>query len=197
MVMEITKRQREFLEAAAQIAAEQGLSKLTVRNVAAAVGVTEPAVYRHFTSKKALLEAILDDLQAKIHAHFLTLNSRGQAAALDMLREFFFGLFSELDNHPAYAVFIFSEELFYTQPDLKVKLGSVMQENLKSIILSIQQMQEAGDVRADIPSGDLAEIIMGKIRLEITKWHLSEGAYALSERASYCAEVVAQLFSPS
>jgi hypothetical protein len=58
-------------------------------------------------------------------------------------------------------------------------------------------MQEAGDVRADIPSGDLAEIIMGKIRLEITKWHLSEGAYALSERASYCAEVVAQLFSPS
>jgi AcrR family transcriptional regulator len=195
MVMEITKRQREFLEAAAHIAAEQGLSRLTIRNVANALGVTEPAVYRHFTSKKALLEAILDDLQTKVHAHFLTLNNRDQAGTHEKLRAFFAGLFSELDNHPAYAVFIFSEELFYTQPDLKAKLGRVMQENLKSITLSVQDLQEAGVVRDDIPAGELAEIIMGKIRLEITKWHLSEGAYALSDRASLCADMVEQLFS--
>jgi len=61
-----TDRQREFLEAAMSIVAADGISRLTIRNVAAAIGVTEPAVYRHFASKLALLTAMLEDLQAAI-----------------------------------------------------------------------------------------------------------------------------------
>jgi AcrR family transcriptional regulator len=67
-----TERQKGFLKAAMKIVAEEGFGKLTVRNVTAAVGATEPSVYRQFSSKMVLLESLLDDLQSRVITHFHT-----------------------------------------------------------------------------------------------------------------------------
>jgi AcrR family transcriptional regulator len=195
--MQVTSRQRDFLEAAAAIAAKEGLGKLTIRNVASAVGVTEPAVYRHFAHKRALLEAILTDLQERIRPHFYLLHpQKGEAEQLEYLfDDFFNGLFGELDSKPAYAVFIFSEELFHTEPQLKSQVSEIMGENLQAICQFVAELQQKGFMRKDLSALELAEIVMGKIRLEITKWHLSESSYPLSGRSSACAQAIARLFT--
>src|ERR671929_340000 len=52
-------RREQILRAAAQLFAERGSRSVGVDDVGAAVGVTGPAIYRHFTSKDAMLAEML------------------------------------------------------------------------------------------------------------------------------------------
>src|ERR671933_1346386 len=52
-------RREQILRAAAQLFAERGARAVGVDDVGAAVGVTGPAIYRHFSSKDAMLTEML------------------------------------------------------------------------------------------------------------------------------------------
>lgn len=52
-------RQAAILHEAARLFAERGYSGVSLEELGAAVGVSGPAVYRHFANKRALLGAIL------------------------------------------------------------------------------------------------------------------------------------------
>jgi len=56
------------LEAARRIADEDGLDRLTMRRLAAELGVMPNALYTYFPHKEALLDALLDDLLAGVEA---------------------------------------------------------------------------------------------------------------------------------
>src|SRR5437764_6905744 len=69
-------RREEILRAAAQLFAERGSRAVGVDDIGAAVGVSGPAIYRHFTSKDAMLaemllrisERLLGDATARVAA---------------------------------------------------------------------------------------------------------------------------------
>lgn len=52
-------RHRSLLRAAARLFAEKGFSGVSLEELGSAVGVSGPAVYRHFANKQALLAEIL------------------------------------------------------------------------------------------------------------------------------------------
>jgi AcrR family transcriptional regulator len=60
-------RREQILRAAAQLFAERGARAVGVDDVGAAVGVTGPAIYRHFASKDAMLAEML----VRISEHLL------------------------------------------------------------------------------------------------------------------------------
>jgi len=57
--MELTERQMEIVNAAIHIMASRGYEKLTTKNLATEIGVTEAALYRHFLSKRELVLKVL------------------------------------------------------------------------------------------------------------------------------------------
>jgi AcrR family transcriptional regulator len=61
-------RQAAILHQAARLFAERGYSGVSLEDLGAAVGVSGPAVYRHFENKQALLGAILVGVSARLHA---------------------------------------------------------------------------------------------------------------------------------
>jgi AcrR family transcriptional regulator len=71
---------REILDAAWDIARESGLTQITLRDVAARIGMQAPSLYTHFDSKMAIYDAMfaeawddygsnLDELEAALSAH--------------------------------------------------------------------------------------------------------------------------------
>jgi TetR/AcrR family transcriptional regulator len=56
-------RKRHLLAHAKQLFLTQGYHNTTTEKIAAAAGVTEPVLYRHFPSKKSLFLEILDDIR--------------------------------------------------------------------------------------------------------------------------------------
>jgi AcrR family transcriptional regulator len=58
------ERRRALLAAAARLFAERGFERVSLDDLGSAVGVSGPAVYRHFAGKQAVLAALLVDASA-------------------------------------------------------------------------------------------------------------------------------------
>ena len=58
------ERKRQLLTHAKQLFVQLGYRETTTEKIAAAAGVTEPVLYRHFDSKKALFLEVLEEVRA-------------------------------------------------------------------------------------------------------------------------------------
>jgi AcrR family transcriptional regulator len=89
--VERPSRREQILRAAAQLFAERGSRAVGVDDVGAAVGVTGPAIYRHFASKDAMLAEMLLRISERLLAggtECVTLAGDDPAAQLRALIEF-------------------------------------------------------------------------------------------------------------
>ena len=55
----MTQRQSEIIQESLKLIADKGIQGFTIKNLANAIGVTEPAIYRHFENKQKILVGIL------------------------------------------------------------------------------------------------------------------------------------------
>jgi AcrR family transcriptional regulator len=104
-VSRIAKRReetrREIVEAAWATAREQGLGALTLREVAARVGMRTPSLYSHFDSKNAIYDAMYGqawrDFLAVVDGRVLPADPR--AALTDIATTFFDFAVADLARH--------------------------------------------------------------------------------------------------
>ncbi|WP_207843128.1 TetR/AcrR family transcriptional regulator [Williamsia soli] len=83
-------RRRELLAAAARLMAERGFAGVRLEDIGAAVGVSGPAMYRHFSGKDAVLAEMLVGISQRLYAggQGVLERSFGDADALDGLIAF-------------------------------------------------------------------------------------------------------------
>jgi AcrR family transcriptional regulator len=62
----LTARQSQVLDCTMELLREDGLGGLTIRKVAIRVGFSEAALYRHYSSKEALLVGLLERMEARL-----------------------------------------------------------------------------------------------------------------------------------
>ena len=62
-------RKRQIIKSTVDIMSEAGVAGATTARIAADVGVSEPALYRHFKNKQGMLLAALDDISARLIVH--------------------------------------------------------------------------------------------------------------------------------
>ena len=189
-----TPRQLELIEAAIKLTAADGIQKLTIRNVASAIGVSEAAVYRHFESKHDLLKAILTYLNSMLSPRFDAL-LESKAPAFEALLSFLSELFTLLEHNTAFTLMLFAEETFNVDPQLQTELLSLMEGNLARLVLFFQKAIEKGACRSDLEPGHLAVITFGSIRLSVSRWHLQGANTSLTNQATPIANSLITLFS--
>ena len=64
--MSSEERRKQIIEAATQLFSQHGYEKVTVRQIADACQVTEPALYRYFKSKDHIFEAVILALKSRL-----------------------------------------------------------------------------------------------------------------------------------
>ncbi len=78
---------RKLLSAAQQIHRRHGIDAVSMRSVAAAVGVTAPSIYRHFRDKEELLGALVEAGHAQLE-EYLAAPAPGAKRVSAMMRQF-------------------------------------------------------------------------------------------------------------
>ncbi|WP_322612793.1 SACE_7040 family transcriptional regulator [Dermacoccus abyssi] len=63
------ERRQQILNAAAELIADRGLSGVRLEDLGKAVGISGPAVYRHFANKEAVLEELLVGISEYLLTH--------------------------------------------------------------------------------------------------------------------------------
>ena len=179
---EFTNRQQEIIEAAIGIIAEKGIQFLTIKNLAKSINLTEGALYRHFSNKLEILNGILTLFKNRIEKNFQLSNS--EEPPLDRLLNIISGQIDLFTEKPIITAVIFSEEIFQNDKFLADNVLSIMKNNLKMTANLIRAGQDSGQIREDIPTGQIANLVMGSVRLLVTRWRLSGYAFDLKKEGN-------------
>ena len=158
--MRADKRRNQLLTVAAELFAERGYRGTTTAELAKAAGVTEPILYRHFTSKLELFVTLIEEVSAEVLDAWQTM-LEPQTDANDRLRVL-------LSGNPAthergrsiYRVVFQAMTEFHSDPAIAqallnhlTRLHNFLSEELKSL-------QRQHVLRGDIDAGRLAWMLV-------------------------------------
>jgi AcrR family transcriptional regulator len=86
-VMVSVDRKSQLVAEATRLFSRRGFDQVTVKELARVCGITEPAVYRHFPSKDAIYDAVLDSLEARMDCAALFARLGPETDIVVLLRE--------------------------------------------------------------------------------------------------------------
>ncbi len=62
-MQELSSRQLQIIDASIHLISEGGIQELTMKNLSRELGISEPAIYRHFESKQKILITMLESFK--------------------------------------------------------------------------------------------------------------------------------------
>lgn len=189
-----TERQQEIISIALDLINEKGIQGLTIKNLSKKLGITEPAIYRHFENKIQILVALLDLLKKNTSGIFESqLNSNDPAVQkIERLFEKHFKSFAEM---PSLASVVFSEEIFRNEEKLIGKISELIEHNNQTLLAILTEGQQNNEIRNDIEAGHLVIFIMGALRLFVKRWQFSGFNFNLEKEGTNLIESVKRLIS--
>lgn len=164
-----TERQTEIVNAAFSLVAERGVQELTIKKLGLAIGVSEPAIYRHFSSKREILEAMVERIEA-MRANTWMHSEKIEQAPLARLRSFFTLQAQHLDEFPALSILLFPEEIFRNDMELLERIQSVMKATIHDIQFLVNKAQEQGELRKNSDPYTASLLITGGFRILVSDW---------------------------
>ncbi len=180
---EFTNRQKQIIQASLELIAQSGIHGLTIKNISKKVGITEPAIYRHFENKNEILLGIISTIKQNTGV-----DKFGQATekftACEIIRKVFTMHAQQFTENPSLAAVIFSEELFDNNSELSATIRTIMDDSQMKFINIILNGQAEGEIIDHIDAEQLALMIMGAFRLLVTKWHMSNNSFDLQKKTA-------------
>jgi len=176
----MTDRQNEIVKASISLISEKGIQGLTIKNLAKAIKVSEPALYRHFENKTAILLAILDSFKSFMPdvADVIKIENKSTIEKIHFIFNSYFHKFTET---PELVAVIFSDEIFKNEEKLSEKIAHLIEKNEDMFCRIIKAGQKSNEIRTDINSKHIAIVIMGSLRLIVKKWELSSYSFNLKK----------------
>ena len=190
-----TERQQEIINVALEIISTAGIQGLTIKNISKRIGISEPAIYRHFDSKIHILTSILEQLKndsLKIFSDKLS-DSASSTSSIDRINKLFTEHFRMFTQKPELSSVLFSEELFQNENILRNKVAEVIDNNSNILLSIIVSGQENDELRNDLKPEHIAIMIMGTLRLFVKKWQFSGFKFNLEEEGTQIINMIKTL----
>jgi AcrR family transcriptional regulator len=172
------ERRREIADATLGLAARLGPERLTVRDVAAALAISEPAVFRHFASKDALWQAVIERLAERLGERWQTALDE-PAPPLATLRALLRGQLSFVAAEPGVPAILLSGELHRRSPALRRALFALMLRFQQLLEGLVAQAQAEGALVADTTPARIAAATIALLQGIILRWSVSGRAFDL------------------
>jgi len=191
--MKFTKRQTEIIIAATELIGAHGVQRLTTKSLAARIGFSEPALYRHFKDKNDLLRSILLYFKENMGEGLKNI-VYSDLNGLDKLKLIIDYQFNFFIKFPAVIMVIFAETSFQDDESLSKTVQEILEDKRVRITKIINNGQEEGCIRSDIDSEQLTKIIMGSMRVTVLNWRLNNYSFKLREESDKLQNSIEILF---
>ncbi len=157
-----TVRQAELTDAALHLVATRGIAGLTTRALAERVGLSSGAIFRHFPTLDALLEAVAERVETVLDATF----PAETASPLERLQRFVEARSQAVGQSAGILRLVLSEQFVLALPqEASARLGRCVDKTRRFVVTCVTEGQAAGTIRGDVPASALAAIVMGTIQM--------------------------------
>lgn len=190
--MDITQRQMQIVKAAIEVMARQGYEKLTTKNLAKSLGVTDAALYKHFSSKKELIRMILcyfEHLSCRVIEEI----QNQDLAPTERIRRFVLNRYELFSEEPDLAMVMFSEELFKNDHSFEDHLLTIMHIHRDQVLGYIMEAQQQELICSQLNPMHIFRMIVGSMRLTVTQWNLSKHSFNLLQEGTALLDTIMKL----
>ena len=153
-------RRREIAEAALRVIASQGLRRFTSAALAAEVGVTDGALFRHFPTKDAIVLAAIDRVEELLFEGF----PPADEDPIDRLGAFFLRRVEVIRGHPGVSRLVVSDELAHAAPPEGVaRVAAFRRRSLSFVRGCLAEAERLGALAPGLLAADAAVVVLGAI----------------------------------
>jgi AcrR family transcriptional regulator len=151
-------RRRQIADAALEIISRDGLGRFTTAAIAAEIGISEGALFRHFGNKAAIVEAAVDLIEELLGEFPLS----SDADPIAQLGTFFRARVELMRRRPGVFRILFSQQLAQAASAESVaRLRRMQQRSLQFVRSRLEQAAELGLLKPGLQVPALVLIIQG------------------------------------
>ncbi len=154
-------RKGQIKKAVLEIISSEGIGKISTRNLASRIGVTEGALFRHFSSKKEIMLSILNDVKNELIAEQEKVTYSPDINAEEKLFKFLCSHIKYLIENKGITILLFSEAAHMNDSQLKKGLREILLTQKEYVIRIIKQGMNEGVWNKSINVENVATLYMG------------------------------------
>lgn len=168
--MESSERRQRIVEAALDLLADTPPEELSTRKIARRVGVSQPALFRHFRSRDQILIAVVEESQAamgRVAEEVLGRESGAEARLMAMAR----ALLLHVEHHPGLPRLLFADAFPGNRP-ARAALKRLLSMQQKLFAELVRQGQTEGALDATLDASLAATALIGLLQGHVLQWQI-------------------------
>lgn len=174
-------RKREIVMTAIRLAGDIGPDRLTTQHLADAVGISQPAIFRHFATKSAIWLAVGEHIAQTLSAEKVDTDIAEPAERLTDLVTKHFG---QISQTPAIPAILFSRELHVENDQLRQHFEQLMKSRRAHFAALFDQGVKDGTFRPDLVPTDASALVLATLQGIAMRWSLENKAFDLQSEGT-------------
>ncbi len=163
-----TPRQEQIVRAALRLLADGSFDDLTTRRLAAELGLSQPAMFRHFDSREALLLAVVQQGAADVAA-VVAPALRPDVSAPARLARLGAALLGHVEGNPGFPRLLFAS-LLPGEPSVRDAMREVVALQRARIEALVRDGQGVGAIDPAVPAEHAAGLFLALVQGRVVRW---------------------------
>ncbi len=180
MEQNLTEKQEGIICAALAIINREGMKAITFSRIAKELGVTEPAIYRHFEGKKEFIKSLY--LYARSRIAKKILSDLEVETPEQKIKSLFRAVFEHLDAVKGVNIILLAHAIVENDSELKELMFTICRSLTGELEEIIREGMEQGEFRADLDSDLMAGCFLGLVQGRVVDYYLSGQKCSLSDQ---------------
>lgn len=189
-------RQQQIIDAARKLIFKYGSEHLTVKRIAAEVGISEAAIYRHFTSKKSILSFLLTHIENTLLADIAHEEAGAGPMTLDTIEKTIRNHFSAIALRKGISFQVIAEIISLGDKALNKKAAQTIDKYISGLRDLLAQGIKSGSVREDIDLEAAATLLFSMIQSLANIWALNNGSFNLVDKHATLWQIYREAVAP-
>jgi AcrR family transcriptional regulator len=176
-------RQIQILAAVRRIVTNYGLQKLTIHDIAQEIGVTEGAIYRHFRSKREILDYVVEAWKETLMGALPDVGF-DHISPVEDLRNTFLEQLSDVEEYRGLAFAVVAESMIMHGVGVSDQVSLVIREYVERIKSILHRGVLDGSIRKNLDIETAAIMFLGLVQTTAKLWSLGHFSEGISNHAN-------------
>lgn len=187
------ERKAEIVETTIRLAADIGPDRLTTDRLAKEIGISQAAIFRHFSNKSAIWEAVGRNICERMGKTIY--QKKDVLSPGELLRSMVIGQLNFINRTPAVPAILFSRELHAENELLRLFFAKMMEQRHKKLAEVIANAKENGEFSESLDEEDAAYLILALIQGLAMRWSLNARKFDLAREGERLLDLLFLSFS--
>lgn len=161
-------RREQIVDATLDLLADTALDKLSTRQIARRVGVSQPALFRHFRTRDAILEAVIDRMRERLSVAAARLLEDTEAP-LDRSRGLVRLLFETAERHPGLVRLVLAEAMA-DERCYQTSLSQLVSMQRSFFAAFVRKARRRGDVPQGVDPEVASRLVLALVQGTLLAW---------------------------